>query len=247
MRGYICNIYRRKRLFSLFLVTAFFALLASCTHQTVHIHPDHLSQSQIELLQARLDAEGLRHTIRNNKHPSPDLGNLLIYYPQKGSKKNLAKIYSVLESLDIFVENIMTKKLYKHEYTKGNFGLYLQNSNLRVERVNISEIDFDITLGDYEFYSVECETVLELNEHKSVRFESIPTYEETSEGLSWRKKPDKNASLIIKYANERFQYTLSNFVSSNNNSKTYSTRLTPIDFYRMPFGCLYEGSFIFGG
>lgn len=233
------------RIYVVLLIAFQLILLASCA-QTVHVHPGNLTEGQVQEVRAALSGLGFRSIIRSNKHPSPNLGNLLIYFPSKDSAEKLNSLKSVLLSQGIKIDNIVAKKVYKHEYTKRNYGLYFADPAAQIKRVRISDIEFDVKLTDYEFEGVGCGSILQLSDDKTLFFAYLSAGEEITSGLSWGRlqKNDRDV-LVIDNGGEVYEYGIKSFVESDSMSKTYSVRLSPLEFYRLPFGCEYLGVYTF--
>lgn len=221
-----------------------FVCLSSCASKTVHIHPGSLSGEQIEQLEAALALKGFKYRIQKNKHPSPELGNILIHHTYRDYNNDVNDILSATDSANLTVNEVIANEFYNHEYTKGNSGLYFKDENLGSYHSN-DMVTVEMKLTDYEFTSMDCQNkpVLEINPDNSVHIGFVQTLEEISAGLSWSFSSEEKDFITINANGQYFQYQILQFSKANALSTRQTMILRPLENYRLPYGCEYTGTF----
>lgn len=224
----------------------FFSCLSSCVSKTVHIHPGSLGHEQIEQLETALALKGFKYRIRENKHPSPELGNTLIHHTHRGYNNDVNDILFVVESENLTIDKVIANQFYNHEYTKGNFGLYFKNENLGAYNSTNTAITAEMKISDFEFADADCQNqpVLELNTDNSVRITFVQTSEEISTGLSWSFSSEERDFMVIKTKSQSFQYRILQFSKADALSTSYTMILKPLGDYPLPYSCEYMGIFV---
>jgi hypothetical protein len=227
--------------------------LFGCSNTTIHLHANNMPEAEKENIRLSLEKQGFSVRMRDNESPSS--GNIILYYPHEGIEEDLHAIDKVLEAKGLKAERgyaIHTEKLGKHEYTAGNIGLYIAPTGPQEQRPVKSRVRsiFPMTMTGYEFVSMDCEQeyLYEFFEEGKLAASdpAVPADEVEMLAFDWQSLP--NDIIMISNGREQFKYKKieSHIEHSSEHSHyvvTYNIRLQPLDYYRVPFGCMYKSTY----
>lgn len=225
-----------------------FTFVGCSVNPRVHLYFSDETTEQQQQLVSLLKENNFSVKEFHTSVPDLEIGNYIVYYPERNNEKRAESINFVLRSVSLSEAQAVPFRIGSgigsHEYTKGNIGLYIiKNDPASIEKNAtdnvISSGGVDIT--EEQFGSKDCNDAFLVEFYDDGRAFFIN--EESLKKQFEARWEISGSILMIRRLFSLNKFQIKNHTVSKAGNTFAVTDLVPVDGKKAPFNCVYSTYF----